>query len=124
MNASIERVSGELIALGYDTECFVSPQGPVVAFNYDIETGSHRGESVTVGLSFQEEGYPEYPPHWIHVTPPIDDGRGGSTQRYEHPSGREWLAMSRPPGPRWDRLPTKNMQAFIHEHLRCIWAEI
>ena len=124
MSASIERVKGELIALGYETECFLSSQGPVVAFKYEIEAGSHKGELITVGLSFQEEGYPEYPPHWIHVTPPLDDGRGGSIQHYHEPPGREWLAMSRPPGPKWDRLATKTIHAFISEHLRCIWAEI
>ena len=77
-----------------------------------------------VGVSFQEEGYPDYPPHWIHVTPPLDDGRGGTTQEHTDAQGRSWLAMSRPPGPVWDDLPTKHMSAFIREHLRKIWKDV
>ena len=79
---------------------------------------------VTVGLSFQEEGYPEYPPHWIHVTPPLRDGRGSTEEPYTDQQGRAWLAMSRPPGEVWDRLPTKHMTAFMNEHLRKIWKDI
>lgn len=79
---------------------------------------------MTVGVSFQEEGYPEYPPHWIHVTPPLDDERGGSVENHTDDQGRAWLAMSRPPAEVWDRLPTKHMSAFISEHLRKIWADV
>ena len=123
MSASVSRVQAELIHLGYETECFSSGQGQVVAFNYTIEAGSRKGETVTVGVSFQEDGYPEYPPHWVHVTPPIEDGRGGSVQFYQDASGRSWIAMSRPPA-NWDRIPTKTMSAYISEHLRRIWVDI
>lgn len=78
---------------------------------------------VTVGVSFQEEGYPEYPPHWVHVTPPIQDGKAGVVQEYSDPGGRTWIAMSRPPGDLWDKLPTKHMYAYIGEHLRRIWKD-
>ena len=97
MSESARRVQEELEFLGYETQTFNSGMGVVVAFGYTIETGSHKGTPVLVGVSFQEEGYPDYPPHWIHVSPPIPDGRGGSTQNYES-SGCPWLAMSRPPG--------------------------
>ena len=113
----------ELESLGYQTSVFESGQGKVVAFDYVIETGSYKGQQVTIGLSFQEEGYPEYPPHWVHVTPPIDDEKGGSTQEYTDADGRTWLAMSRPPGEMWDRLPTKHMHTYISEHLRRIWKD-
>ena len=103
---------------------FNSAQGPVVSFPYVLETGSHKGEQVTIGVSFQEEGYPEYPPHWIHISPPIDDGRGGAVNHYSDSAGRDWLAMSRPPGPMWDQLPTKHMTAFVAEHLRRIWKDV
>ena len=103
---------------------FESPRGTTVQFGYTIETGSHKGEPVVVGVSFQEENYPEYPPHWIHVAPPINDGRGGSVQEYTDDQGRAWLAMSRPPGGMWDRLPTKHMATFISEHLRRIWMDV
>lgn len=121
MSDSIDRIRRELESLGYQTALSDSAQGKVVSFNYVIETGSRRGQNVTLGVSFQEDGYPEYPPHWVHVTPPIDDGRGGSVQRYQDAQGREWIAMSRPPGQIWDRLPTKHMVGYIREHLRRLW---
>ena len=123
MSGSVYRVKEELKSLGYDTLQFNSHIGVVVAFNYTIETGSHKGMQVLVGVSFQDEGYPDYPPHWVHVSPPISDGKGGSVQTYET-GGREWMAMSRPPGHVWDQLPTKHMYAYINEHLRGIWKDI
>ena len=62
MSNSIDRARGELEFLGYQTCEFDSPQGRVVSFDYTIETGSHKGTEVKVGIGFQEEGYPEYPP--------------------------------------------------------------
>ena len=123
MSDSANRVREELGSLGYETQTFDSAMGIVVAFNYTIETGSHKETLVLVGVSFQEEGYPEYPPHWIHVSPPIADGRGGLAQTYEM-SGCQWLAMSRPPGRLWDQLPTKHMYGYINEHLRKIWKDV
>ena len=124
MSNSTDRIRAELESLGYETLVFMSPQGLVVSFRYEIEAGSHRGESVSVGVSFQEEGYPDYPPHWIHVSPALNDQRGGSVQSYADGEGRQWLAMSRPPGELWDRLPTKHMASFISEHLRRIWKDV
>lgn len=112
------------MSLGYQPSVFDSSQGRVVAFDYVIEAGSHKGEQVIVGVSFQESGYPEYPPHWVHVTPPISDGKGGVVQRYSDENGRPWIAMSRPPGDLWDRLPTKHMDAYVREHLRRLWKDI
>ena len=123
MSDSVNRVQDELVFLGYETQTFDTRIGAVVAFNYIIETGSYKGTPVLVGVSFQEEGYPEYPPHWIHVCPPVADGRGGSAQSYEM-AGCQWLAMSRPPGRVWDQLPTKHMYAYINEHLRKIWKDV
>lgn len=124
MSDSTERVRAELVSLGYQPSVSESDQGRIVAFDYVIEAGSHKGEQVTVGISFQESGYPEYPPHWVHVTPPISDGKGGTIQRYSDESGRPWIAMSRPPGDLWDRLPTKHMDAYLREHLRRLWKDV
>ena len=124
MTDSIRKVQAELKSIGYVTSVFDSPQGKVVAFDYTIEAGCHRGEQVTVGVSFQETGYPEYPPHWVHVTPPISDRKGGVIQEYSDDNGRTWLAMSRPPGDIWDQLPTKHMDVYIREHLRRIWKDL
>ena len=117
MTNDIERVQSELKGLGYSTCVKDTAQGQTVVFPYTIESGPREGEGLLVGLSFQETGYPEYPPHWIHVCPPMDDNKGGAVQPYEDSDGK-WLAMSRPPGVVWDRLRTKSMRGYIDEHLR------
>ena len=124
MPSDIERVQAELEGLGYKTTVRTTSQGPTVIFPYTIEAGSHAGERVQVGMSFQDSGYPEYPPHWIHVSPPINDNMGGSTAPYTDENGHHWLAMSRPPGDIWDKLPTKHMLPYIEEHLRRIWRNV
>ena len=124
MSESIRKVRDELKSLGLDSFEFDWQNGRVVAFQYTIEAGSKAGTAVLVGVSFQEEGYPEYPPHWVHVSPPIPDHHGGG-QRYCTADGRQWLAMSRAPGPVWDRLSQKkDMHAYIEEHLRRIWRHV
>ena len=124
MSSDIERVRSELKSLNYETTVREASQGTTVIFGYTIEVGSHAGEKVQVGISFQEPDYPQYPPHWIHVSPPIDDQMGGSTNRYKDEKGDEWLAMSRPPGEMWDKLPTKHMRPYIEDHLRRIWKNV
>ena len=124
MNESCDRVWAELESLGYRPSLLDSPHGQVVSFDYVIETGSLKGKPLTVGVSFQENGYPEYPPHWIHVTPPITDGKGGVVEQYCDQHGRQWVAMSRPPGDLWDLLPTKHMSTYISEHLRRLWKDV
>lgn len=124
-NDSIQRIRGELAGLGYEPVVFESPQGMAVGFDYTIPIGSHVGTRVSIAVSMMWDClYPEYPPHWLHVSPPIDDGRGGARTRYTDPQGREWLAMSRPPSDFWDRLPTKHMQGYIRDHLPRIWKDI
>ena len=125
MYNNISRIQAELKGLGYETFIFDSPYGKVVSFLHAIEIGSHKGQEIRVGVSFQgSEEYPEYPPHWVHATPPINDGRGGVVQTYRDDQQREWVAMSRPPGDIWDKLPTKHMKVYIDEHLRRIWNDI
>jgi hypothetical protein len=122
MSDNINQIKAELESLGYETCLSDSPQGKVVSFSYTVETGSHKGERVRLGISMHgSEVYPEYPPHWIHLAPPIDDGRGGVVQKYCDSSGREWTVLSRPPGEIWDQLPTKHMSAYLNEHLRRFW---
>ena len=125
MSDNINKIKRELESLGYETCLSGSPQGEVVSFPYIIETGSHKGKQVRLGISMQgSEPYPEYPPHWIHVSPPIDDGKGGVVKRYSDGNGREWVAMSRPPQDIWDQLPAKHMRGYLSEHLRRFWDNI
>ena len=121
MANDVDKVREELEAEGYSTSVRDSSQGKVVEFDYQVEVGPRKGERFKVGISFQEGGYPEYPPHWIHVSPPVEDGLGGVTQRYSTDDGQEWVALSRPPKGYWDRLPEKNMKSFLNEHLRRFW---
>lgn len=124
MQSNIERIRAELDALDYETTLRDSPRGQVVSFEYKVEVGAHKGRTFLMGLSFQgDEEYPEYPPHWIHISPPVDDGRGGVVEKYDA-DGREWMAMSRPPGEVWDDLPTKHMYPYLTEHVRRIWSEL
>ena len=122
MSDNIDQVKRELESLGYETHLSSSPQGEVVSFSYKVESGSYKGKQVTLGISMQgSEPYPEYPPHWIHLTPPINDGKGGAVVRYSDANGREWAALSRPPGEIWDQLLTKHMHAYLNGHMRRFW---
>ena len=119
MSDSINQIRKELESLGYETSQWNSSQGTVVCFPYTVETGSYKGTQVMLGISMQgSEPYPEYPPHWIHLSPPIDDGRGGVVEKYSDANGWEWSALSRPPGEIWDQLRTKHMYAYLSEHMR------
>lgn len=125
MSNNIDRIKAELESLGYETSLSDSPQGKVVSFPYIVPTGTHKDKEVRLGISMQgSESYPEYPPHWIHVKPPIDDGKGGSVGKYHDENGQEWIAMSRLPGELWDQLPTKHMMGYVNEHLRRFWNNI
>ena len=122
MSDNTHQIVAELDSLGYETSVFDSPYGRVVCFPYTIDVGPHKRTPCTLGLSlYGAEHYPEHPPHWIHITPPIDDGKGGAVYRYEH-DGSPWIALSRPPEDLWDTLPTKSMYAYMYEHVRRFWA--
>ncbi len=124
MYSNIDRIRAQLDALDYKTTIVESPRGQVVSFEYRVEAGTHKGKTFVLGLSFQgTEEYPEYPPHWIHISPPVDDQKGGVVERYEV-DGRQWVAMSRPPGEVWDDMPTKHMQNYLTEHVRRLWSEM
>ena len=124
MPDSIQRIRDELASLGYEPVVFESPQGTAVSFRYTIETGSYAKQTVNIAVSAPDGEYPEYAPHWVHISPPIDDRRGGALNKYNDSQGQEWLAMSRPPADIWDRLSTKNMRSYINEHLRRIWKDV
>lgn len=118
--SSIEKIEAELKGLGYTPFFIDTPQGRTAVIDYCIPVGKHAGEKVLLGFSFQEEGYPEYPPHWIHISPPYHDQHGGALP-YNCPDNkgisRKWLALSRPPDALWDNLPTKHMKPYIELHI-------
>ena len=125
MPSNVDTVKSELSDLGYETKVIESPNGrTIVSFPYTIEMGPHKGTHVVAGVAFHpgEEGYPEYPPHWVCVTPPLNDGKGGAVEDFQDDQGRKWLAMSRPPKDIWDKLTPRDMKGYIREHLSRVWA--
>ena len=121
MADDVSRVREEMEEQGFPSSVRDSEQGTVVEFDYLVDVGPRKGERFKMGISFQEGGYPEYPPHWIHVSPRVEDGIGGVVKQYTTDDGRVWVAMSRPPKEYWDRLSEKNMKNYVNEHLRRFW---
>ena len=121
--SGIERIISELQNLGYDPfPVNDTPQGSAVFIRYEVPTGKYRGAKVFLGFSFQEEGYPEYPPHWIHISPSdYNDGLGGASNSYQFKDDqgieRDCITFSRPPNDIWDKLPTKHMRHYLDQHI-------
>lgn len=124
-----QHIRQELEDLGYKPEVVEGDTAgghqKVVTFDYHIRCGRFRGRKYRVGISTQCEavGYPEVPPHWIFISPPITDIRDGANHGLNSFGGREWVALSRPPGAFWDRASKKGMQAYL-EHLNKVWRQI
>ena len=97
MNEAMQRIKRELDECSLTTYLVEGVADDIIAFNYVVPTGRYRSKNVDIGLSMQEANYPEYPPHWIHVTPKIEDGRGCPGKEFTDSSGRVWVAFSRPP---------------------------
>lgn len=125
-----ERIQQELLALGFDPRVVesrdsVAGDQQVVAFVYNVPVGRFRGEQFMVGVSTRCEavGYPEVPPHWIFISPPIADTHDGANHGVAKFDGRDWVMLSRPPGAFWDRVGQKGMRAYI-DHLNKVWRQI
>ena len=123
------RITDELKELGYQPKTIEGETAggmqKVVIFPYRIPVGRFKGETRNVGISTQCEavGYPETPPHWIFINPPITDTRDGTNHGINSFAGKDWVALSRPPGAFWDRVQHKGMKAYL-EHLSRVWARI
>lgn len=124
-----QRIRDELAALGYSAEVVEGETsgGPqkVVVFTYPVRNGRFRGKTFKMGISTQCEalGYPELPPHWLFISPPFTDTRDGGNHGLNSFAGEDWVALSRPPGPFWDKLPHKCMKAYM-EHVSRVWKYI
>ena len=123
------QIARELEALGYKPQIVegdtAGGRQKVVVFPYHIQVGRFKGEMRNIGISTQCEavGYPETPPHWIFVNPPIIDTKDGANHGINSFAGRDWVALSRPPGAFWDRVQHKGMRAYL-EHLSKVWTRI
>lgn len=125
MNAALRKIQDELDACGLETYVVEGAKTEVVAFPYVPPKGRYAGRTFDVGLSFQEMDYPEFAPHWIHVTPAIEEKHGRAGMTYDDARGRRWVAFSRPPADFWDTLPRdeKNMASYLMLHMRRFWRE-
>ena len=119
----MEKIRLELDEFGLDTYLVDGIDTEVIAFPYVPRSGRYAGRRFDVGLSLQEADYPEFAPHWIHVTPVIEEKHGTPGMKYDDARGRSWVAFSRPPADIWDNLPRKNMSNYLALHLGRFWRE-
>lgn len=127
------KIQAQLRDLGYEDARIEHHGGnypEVVVFTYRVGGGRFDAREFQFGISMgnMNEGFPEYPPHFLHTNPPIESPRDGSVHSiYELPghdgATRRWSAFSRPPGPFWDRLPTKTLRAYF-DHVRRFWTHV
>ncbi len=125
--SAAEAAQRELCALGFDAEVATDPaysRGPIVLFEYPVNNGPHRGKTFKIGISFQEDAYPEYPPHFVHIAN-LHATRLTIFSNYQSPD-LEWSVFSLPPSDFWDSLAPadKNMKTYVNRHLARVWAQI
>ena len=123
---SLESIKKQLEDLNYQPEIKLSQFGgkDVLIFDYSVITGRYKNKIFKVGISMQEEGYPEYPPHFIHICN-ISKTNLTTHNQYEE-GGEAWKVFSLPPSDIWDKLgpEEKNMKTYVHIHLARIWDQI
>ncbi len=124
---AVETAKRELDDLGFHPKIVTDPScsyPPVIMFNYTVTNGSHRGATFRMGISFQENAYPEYPPHFLHVADlPAARLTKHTSYRYQNV---EWSVFSFPPNDFWDKLPpeAKNMKTYVYRHLTRVWSQL
>ena len=122
----LERVSEELRDIGLAPRIvdFVGLHRAVV-FDIEVQHGRYKGETLTLALSFQENAYPEYPPHFVHFKSSISTSNI-TRHSMHHFEGENWSAYSLPPSDFWDRLESsqKNMSTYFKRHLLRVLARL
>ncbi len=125
--SAVETAKRELHDLGFDPKLVTDSScshPPVIMFDYSVSIGVHRGTTFRMGISFQEDAYPEYPPHFVHVAG-LSAARLTKHTHYTY-EGVEWSVFSLPPSDFWDGLPpeSKNMKTYVQRHLARVWAQL
>ncbi len=125
--SAVDSAKRELDALDLNAEVVTSEActyPPVLMFNYTVQSGPHRGSKFRMGISFQEDAYPEYPPHFVHIAS-LPCARHTKFSEYTY-EDLQWSVFSLPPSDFWDELPLgeKNMKTYIRRHLARVWAQI
>lgn len=122
--SDLETIRAELRDLGIESRIVEFPEFSLdkaaVMFGFTAPSGKHKGRPFNVGVSFKETGYPEYPPHFIHV---CGEKLLGETPYETHTQGgKTWYAYSRPPIDAWDTgSHPKTMRTFVNVHMRRLW---
>ena len=124
--SSLESIKVELEKLSYKPQIRSSQfnNKDVLVFDYNVVSGRYKDKTFKIGISMQEEGYPEYPPHFIHIY------NIASTYLTTHgeydENDKTWKVFSVPPNDIWDKLSSKekNMKTYVNTHLVRIWDQI
>lgn len=99
-------------------------QQAAVTLIQQVPTGRFKDQFFTLAIGFQEDSYPDYPPHFIYVADlPNAQLPVHSSFTYDN---CQWKAFSVPPSDFWDTLPIseKNMKTFVNRHLLRFWSQI
>ena len=124
--SSLEKVSEELRQMGHSPETlqFSGTPAHAVVIDWPVENGRYKGSVFRLGIGFQEEGYPDYPPHFLLIegleSPNIPEHSKASCDN------GVWSVFSVPPNDFWDRLPSegKNMRSYLRLHVARFWSQI
>jgi len=89
-----------------------------------VPTGRFKDQTFTLAIGFQENSYPDYPPHFIYVAG-LPNEQIPVHSLFTH-DNLQWKAFSVPPSDFWDNLPAseKNMKTFVNRHLLRFWSQI
>lgn len=123
---SLEQIKLELNEAGYKASIvkfrnFNVHRCLATTFDFRIDSGRYRGRKYKLGISFQENGYPEYPPHFVHI---LNAPQINFTVHSTHDEDDgTWYTFSLPPIDIWDNLASenKNMHTYVRTHLRKFW---
>ena len=124
---ALEQIEAELMTLGYSpTALSIGGLGgeQAAVIDYPVPTGRFGKQTFQVGIAFQEEGYPEYPPHFVWVAN-LPEPRLPAHSTAKH-DGTNWVSFSVPPNDFWDRLPAaeKTMKSYLKRHLLRFWTQV
>lgn len=125
----LEQLVEELREIALEPRIVEFPGFPVsrgaIVIKAEVQHGRYKGETLELALSFQEDAYPEYPPHFVHLKSSVstDITTKHSTHEFE---GENWSAYSLPPSDFWDTLESsqKNMKTYYRRHVLRILAKL
>ena len=120
-------ICAELRDMGLDPQLTFANgfiQHTAVALYQLVPTGRFKDQTFRLAVGFQEDSYPDYPPHFIYVAN-LPDSHLPVHSTFEY-DNCHWTGFSVPPSDFWDGLPTsqKNMKTFVNRHLLRFWSQI